>query len=123
MKNILIAEDEHHIRDLIALTLKLQNMHVTTGKNGADAIAHSAETTFDIILLDVRMPKVTGIEAAHAIRTHCTNANTPILFLSGENSVDLSGIENCSRLIKPFAVNDLLTKINAILNTSTASPP
>lgn len=117
MKKILIAEDEHHIRDLITLTLKLQNMDVTAVKNGADAVQRSAETRYDLILLDVRMPRLTGIEAAHRIRHQCTNAATPILFLSGENSVDLDGIHNCRRLIKPFAVDNLLTAINSTLAT------
>lgn len=118
MTKILIAEDESQIRNLIKLTLSFNKLPVTATKNGLEAVEVAASQQFDLIILDVRMPRLTGIEAAQQIRAHTVNAATPILFLSGENSITVDDICNSHILIKPFTVDTLLSKIDTILASS-----
>ena len=63
---ILVAEDEKDIRELIGFTLRFAGLDVTLAKNGIEAIEQAAQLQPDLIMLDVRMPKMTGYEACRA---------------------------------------------------------
>ena len=60
MSKILVAEDERDIRDLIAFTLRFAGYEVVTVPNGAEAVEVVAQEMPDLILMDVRMPRMTG---------------------------------------------------------------
>ena len=74
MHRILIAEDEPDIRDLIALTLRFGGFEVITAINGVEAVEKAKSEVPDLILLDVRMPRMTGYEACAAIKADETTA-------------------------------------------------
>jgi CheY-like chemotaxis protein len=63
MTKILVAEDERDIRDLIAYVLKYAGFEVEVAANGAEAVEKAPQVKPDLILLDVRMPRMTGYEA------------------------------------------------------------
>src|SRR5512145_720576 len=84
MAKILIAEDERDIRDLIEFTLKYAGHEVIKTSNGAEAVEKAPEIKPDLILMDVRMPRMTGYEACRALKEIEAVKNTPVVFLSAK---------------------------------------
>jgi CheY-like chemotaxis protein len=84
MAKILIAEDERDIRDLIALTLRYAGYEVLTANNGEEAVQMTQKELPDLVLTDVRMPKMTGDEACRLIKADPTTQHTPVVFLSAK---------------------------------------
>lgn len=113
MYKILYADDEPDMRDLIFhyLTEHDKNMEVTLARNGEEAVGLAYEQVFDLIILDVLMPKMNGLEACHEIRKF---HETPILFLSALNNVPdiLKGYDSGADdyITKPFPMPVLYKK-------------
>ena len=122
MARILIAEDEPDIRNLIALTLEFNGFEVVSVNDGFEAIEAAKLGGFDIILLDVRMPRTTGYDACRRLRELTVTKDTPIIFLSakGQESEVEAGLEAGADeyILKPFAPNDLIERINFYLAKS-----
>ena len=116
---ILVAEDERDIRELIVITLQIAGFRVVDVPNGEEAVKKATEITPDLILMDVRMPKMTGFEACKALKREEKTQDIPIIFLSakgreGEISTGLElGAEEY--FLKPFAPDDLIRRVNRIL--------
>ena len=119
MTKILIAEDEPDIRDLVAFTLRFAGYEVVTGINGEDAVQVAKREYPDLILLDVRMPRMTGYEACRIIKSNPDLKDIPIVFLSakGQESEIQQGLEAGAEeyLLKPFAPDQLTNRVKAIL--------
>jgi len=119
-KKILIAEDEPDIRALIEFTLKFAGFDVVTVKNGQEAV-EAAQTEFpDLILMDVRMPQMTGYEACAIIKSDPEINHIPVVFLSakGQEKEILEGLEAGATeyLLKPFAPDELTKRISELLD-------
>ncbi len=119
MARILIAEDEPDIRDLVAFTLRFAGYEVITANNGEEAVQVASHMLPDLILMDVRMPRMTGYDACRAMKALPTLRNTPVVFLSakGQESEVQSGLEAGAEeyLLKPFAPDQLTDRVRAIL--------
>ena len=119
MATILIAEDERDIRDLIGMTLNFGGHKVVKASNGAEAVEMAPQVMPDLIMMDVRMPRMTGFEACTALKKIDTVKNIPVVFLSakGQESDFETGIEAGAYdfILKPFSPAELLTRINQIL--------
>ena len=119
MDRILVAEDEPDIRHLIALTLEYNGFDVVTVADGLEAVETAKQGGFDLILLDVRMPRTTGYEACRQLRQLDVTKETPILFLSakGQESEVEAGLEAGANeyILKPFAPNELVERISSFL--------
>lgn len=119
MSKILIAEDDCDIRDLITFTLRFANNEVIVAGNGEEAVSLARQETPDLILLDVRMPRMTGYEACAAIRLEANLTNIPVVFLSakGKDSEIRAGLQAgaVEYLLKPFAPDQLIGRIQSIL--------
>jgi DNA-binding response OmpR family regulator len=119
MFKILIAEDEPDIRELITLTLQFSGYEVVSVKDGAEAVVEAQAGEFDLILLDVRMPRMTGYEACRIIRSIDSTKENPIIFLSakGQESEVQAGVEAGADqyILKPFATDMLTQKIKDVL--------
>ncbi len=119
MTRILVAEDEPDIRNLIAITLQFNGFDVVTVQDGIEAIETAENGGFDLILLDVRMPRKTGYDACRYLRSAESTKATPILFLSakGQESEVETGLEAGADeyILKPFAPNDLVARISSYL--------
>jgi two-component system alkaline phosphatase synthesis response regulator PhoP len=119
MEKILIAEDEPDIRELIRLALQYNGYEVISASDGAEAVELARTNSFDLIMLDVRMPRLTGYEACRQMRQMETTKEVPIIFLSAkgqEAEVD-EGLEaGADRyILKPFAPIELANEIKQIL--------
>ena len=84
MAKILIAEDERDIRDLITFTLGFAGYEVVAAANGEEALALARQEIPDLILMDVRMPRMTGYEACVAIKADAKLKDIPVIFLSAK---------------------------------------
>jgi DNA-binding response OmpR family regulator len=119
MAKILIAEDEGDIRDLIIFTLRLANYDIVEASNGEEAVTLARQEVPNLILMDVRMPIMTGYEACAAIKAEPNLKDIPIIFLSakGQDSEIQAGLQAGAMeyLIKPFAPDQLTARIQAIL--------
>lgn len=116
---ILVAEDERDIRELIVITLQLGGFNVVDVPNGAEAVKKAEEIYPDLILMDVRMPKMTGYEACKALKANEKTRNIPVVFLSakGQEAEVSTGLELGAEeyFLKPFAPDELSERVNQIL--------
>ena len=95
MIKILVAEDERDIRDLIAFTLKFAGYEIITANNGEEAVQFTKKELPDLVITDVRMPKMTGYEACKQIKADPATSHIPVVFLSakGQESEVQTGLE------------------------------
>jgi len=119
MAKILVAEDERDIRDLIAFTLRFAGHEVVAVGNGAEAVEAAPVEMPDLILMDVRMPRMTGYEACQQIKADDRVKHIPVVFLSakGQESEIQTGfsVGASEYLLKPFAPMELTEKIKELL--------
>lgn len=119
MAKILVAEDERDIRDLIEFTLQFAGHEVITASNGEMAVEVAQKTLPDLILLDIRMPKMTGYEACRVLKDIDTVADIPVVFLSahGQEAQIDAGLEAGAYeyIVKPFAPDQLSKRVDEIL--------
>ena len=120
MAKILIAEDERDIRDLIAFTLRFAGHEVATASNGEEAVQLAPKESPDLILMDVRMPRMTGYEACEAMKANPDLKDMPVVFLSakGQENEIATGLAAGAEdyLLKPFAPDQLTERVRAILS-------
>ncbi|MCB8928323.1 MAG: response regulator [Ardenticatenaceae bacterium] len=120
MTKILIAEDDQDIRELIVLTLQFSDFDVVSVEDGSLAVEKASNESFDLILMDVRMPRMTGYEACRRLKEMETTQNIPIIFLSakGQEQEIQTGLEAgaADYILKPFAPDTLVNTINKVLN-------
>jgi DNA-binding response OmpR family regulator len=119
MARILIAEDEPDIRELVAFTLRFAGHEVTTTANGEEALHQASQLIPDIIIMDVRMPRMTGYDACRAMKADNTLKNIPVVFLSakGQDAEIQTGLDAGAEeyLLKPFAPDQLAARVKDIL--------
>lgn len=119
MARILIAEDERDIRELITFTLKFAGHEVIATSNGEEAYQAALSEKPDLILLDVRMPRMSGYEACEKIKANDGTYQIPVVFLSakGQESEVRTGLEAGADeyILKPFSPDQLTARIKSIL--------
>jgi CheY-like chemotaxis protein len=126
MTKILIAEDERDIRDLIAFTLKFAGYDIVTANNGEEAVQLTKQELPDLVITDVRMPKMTGYEACKQIKADPATRHIPVVFLSakGQEAEVQTGLASGADeyLLKPFAPDQLTRKVADILAAAKSKP-
>ncbi len=120
MKRILIAEDQSDIRNLLVLNLRNAGYEVTDVADGLAALASEIEKNNDLLVLDLMMPGLDGLEVCKTLRAR--GCNTPILMLTAK-STELDrvlGLELGADdyLTKPFSLAELLARVKALLRRS-----
>ncbi len=123
MAKILVAEDEKDIRDLLSFTLQFAGHTVITVTNGEEAWQAAANIMPDMILMDVRMPRMTGYEACQRIKADPQTAHIPVVFLSakGQEAEIQQGLQAGASeyLLKPFAPDELTRRVAELLERFT----
>ena len=117
LTTILVAEDQADIRDLLVLNLRNAGYAVTAVADGREALAHQTEQARDLLILDLMMPGLDGLEVCKALRAK--GSATPILMLTAK-STELDrvlGLELGADdyLTKPFSLAELLARVKALL--------
>ncbi len=117
--NILIVDDEPDIRELIEYSLKKEGYQVRIAENGKEAIAMAKAQIPDLIILDIMMPEMDGIEACRIMRTMPEFKNTFMVFLTArsEEYSEIAGfnVGADDYIAKPIKPRLLVSRINAIL--------
>jgi two-component system, OmpR family, response regulator len=126
-KHILVVDDEAHIREVLHYALKKEGFGVTAVESGAAALEAIARGGVDLVVLDVMLPEVDGLEVCRKIRQ---GSKVPILFLSarGEEIDRIIGLElgGDDYLTKPFSPRELVARVRAVFRRTedrTADPP
>jgi two-component system alkaline phosphatase synthesis response regulator PhoP len=120
IKKILVAEDETDIRELVAFSLiTIGGFNVVKAKNGAEAVKLAQKEIPDLILMDVRMPQMTGYEACAALKEIPETKDIPVVFLSAkgqeqeiQTGMNVGAVEY---ILKPFAPDVLTNQVREIL--------
>jgi len=119
MVKILVAEDERDIRELIAFTLQFAGFEVVLAPDGVEAVELATCEHPDLILMDVRMPRMTGYQACEALKQMPETQNIPVVFLSakGQESEIQEGLGAgaVKYILKPFAPDDLTVQVKQVL--------
>ena len=125
MKKILVVEDEATQVLLLQLRLTEQGFTVVCAMDGKEGLRKAAEEKPDLILLDVVLPGMSGIDVCIALKEDPRTQPIPVMLLTASGMRDLEerckafGVEGC--LIKPYSMSVLLEKINAILPSDPAT--
>ncbi len=118
-KRILVVEDEADLAELVAFNLQQAGHRVTTAGDGATALAEIRRSVPDLVVLDVMLPDITGIEVCRQLRRTEATASIPVVMLTakGEEVDRVVGFEVGADdyVVKPFSPRELVLRIEAIL--------
>ena len=117
MQNILVVDDDDEIRDLLEFDLQQSGYNVETASNGLEGLEKALSNRYDLILLDVMMPKMNGFDVCKNIRK--AKNSVPILLLTAKGTINdkTEGFE-CGAddyLIKPFDIQEVLLRVRALM--------
>ncbi|WP_423983841.1 response regulator transcription factor [Granulicatella adiacens] len=114
---ILVAEDEIDLAEALKMMLEMQKYSVEMVHDGEDALFYAESTPYDLILLDVMMPKKSGIEVVRELRSN--GIHTPVLMLTAKSQLEdkVTGLEEGADdyLTKPFEGAELLARVKSLL--------
>jgi two-component system, OmpR family, alkaline phosphatase synthesis response regulator PhoP len=117
-KSILLVEDEQNLHEALKLNLELEQYEVTSAFDGAQALRSIQQEYFDLIILDVMLPGIDGINVTESIRVQ--NNQVPILMLSAKNSSAdrVLGLKKGADdyLTKPFNLEELLLRVQKLID-------
>lgn len=114
---ILIVEDEKDLAMILSETLEIEGYYVDVVYDGVSGLDNAMSEIYDIIILDVMLPKMNGIQVLYEIRKN--NISTPVLILTAKSEIEdkVCGLDNGADdyLTKPFNTKELLARIRALL--------
>src|SRR5262245_40501213 len=123
---VLIVEDEPDIRDLVVLHLRRDGYEVGTAASGEDALAQVRQAPPDLVVLDLMLPGMGGLEVCRRLRLDRATAALPIVMLTAKaDEVDrVVGLELGADdyVVKPFSPKELLARVRAVLRRSRPGP-
>ncbi len=123
--HILVVEDEQKISRFISRGLKEAGYAVTTAFDGEEGLFLATTHTFDLVLLDVMMPKIDGVDVCKNLRK--IGKSVPIIMLTAKDSINdrVLGLDSGANdyLTKPFAFEELLARIRSQLRTPAQASP
>ena len=121
--SILVVDDDPHIRDVVRFAFEKTGMNISIATDGKEALRQFDRNVHDLIVLDIGMPEMDGLEVCRQIRK---TAETPILFLSArDEEIDrILGLEigGDDYVTKPFSPRELVARVNAILRRARTAP-
>ncbi|WP_283678253.1 response regulator transcription factor [Lentilactobacillus sp. Marseille-Q4993] len=116
MNRVLIIEDEKNLARFVELELQHEGYETQVELNGRKGLEAAINDNFDVILLDLMLPELNGMEVARRLRE---KKNTPIIMMTARDSVidRVSGFDHGADdyIVKPFAIEELLARIRALL--------
>src|SRR2546428_6242203 len=122
-KRILVVEDDATIRDTLSFNLKKEGYAVTVAQDGADGVAKARSSRPDLILLDLMLPELNGLEVCRILRQE---GNVPIIMLTAkESEIDkVIGLQLGADdyITKPFSLRELFARMTAVLRRTEPSP-
>lgn len=118
-RKVLIVEDEDKLSRVLELELTYENYETTIVNNGQDALTHILQNEWDVVLLDIMIPELSGLEVLRRVRRE--NIQTPIILLTARDMVHdkVSGLDLGANdyVTKPFQIEELLARIRTQLRS------
>ena len=122
---ILIVEDEYRLADVVASRLKKENYEVDISTDGEDGLYNAESGIYDLIILDVMLPKMNGFEILKELREE--KIESKIIMLTAKSMLEdkLEGLTGGANdyVTKPFHIDELVARVNIQLRTDTKSAP
>jgi two-component system response regulator HydG len=117
MINVLLAEDDEKLLDVFGRFLRMKGWHVREARDGQQAVAQACQEPADIVVLDVKMPKLDGLSACREIRRNCPT--TPMILMTGyRNSPELDALVRQGQIYylhKPFTLEQLSATVQSMV--------
>jgi two-component system response regulator MtrA len=124
MARIVVADDDADIRDLVGFKLRQAGHEVETVEDGAAAVAAAQAVRPDLVILDVMMPGMGGLDATRALRLDPALARVPVILLTAraqESDIEQGfGAGADDYVVKPFSPRELASRVAAVLARSRA---
>jgi len=121
-KDILVIDDEELIVKSLRKLLEKNGFTVLIAKNGQDALAMTEEENFDLIIADIRMPGMNGVETIRCIneaQKNSDNKEIPVIFITGYADEEIKrkakALKPIAYIYKPFDIQELVNKVREIL--------
>jgi DNA-binding response OmpR family regulator len=127
-KQILVADDEPDVLEVIKAILEHEGFRVRTARDGEQAFKSLRKYDFDAAILDVEMPKATGIRVLKLMRRSSKLKDIPVMLITGNllraKELEENGVADLANdhLFKPFNTRDLIKRVKALLNHSPSLP-
>jgi DNA-binding response OmpR family regulator len=126
MKKILIIDDDRVLRRTLAAALELEGYGVSEAADGREGLNKALKTAFDLVVLDVVMPDLGGLEVCRKLRE--AGRQVPVIVMSGKKKKEVDkvlGLElgGDDYLIKPFGADELIARVHAVLRRSRPEVP
>lgn len=119
---ILVIDDEPHITHVVALKLTNAGYSVLTAGDGEEGLDVAREHTPDLIITDLQMPYITGVELCHKLQDHHSTSSIPVLVLSARGYAlapeDIEGTTIRGMISKPFSPREILEQVQMALDES-----
>jgi DNA-binding response OmpR family regulator len=125
-KQILVADDEPDILEVIKAILEHEGFRVRTARDGEQAFKFLRKHAFDAAILDVEMPKATGIKVLQRMRRSSKLKDIPVMLITGNllraKELEENGVAKLANdyLIKPFNTRDLIKRVRALFQSTSS---
>ncbi len=122
MKKVLIGEDSSVIQNLAKKILEFQNFEITSAKNGQEVLNHLEKHSFDVVLLDINMPIMDGMDCVRAIRANSNEkiSKLPVIAITGNarnyTKEDFEEAGFNEMLSKPLNFDHLVTMVKSLID-------
>lgn len=118
-RRALLVEDDQHVCELVGIVLRSEGFSLEVASNGHSALELAAQGNYDLIVLDLMLPRLDGWEVCHRLRRNPHTANVPIMMLTakGKEEDKVRGLELGADdyLTKPFGLREFLARVRALL--------
>ena len=122
MYNVLIVEDEENMVSFIKMELEYEGYNVDVANDGRRAVSLALEKDYDVILLDLMLPEIDGLEVCKEIRRNEETSDIPVMMITakGEEFDKVLGLELGADdyITKPFSIRELMARVKALLRRS-----
>jgi len=126
-ERILVVDDEAEVRTLCARALTREGYEVLAARNGAEALQRAREERPNLLIVDIVMPEMNGIELCQRMRTTPGLSGLPVLFLTGKQDITDKAVGFAvgadDYLTKPFDIRELLMRVRALLRRASPTWP
>ena len=126
LKHVLVVDDEADIADLVVYNLKKEGFAVDSASDGEQALAKIRKGKYDLVILDLMLPGIQGMEICRIIRNDPKTVRLPIIMLTakGEEVDRIVGLEMGADdyMSKPFSPRELIARVKAVLRRSAEQP-
>lgn len=127
-KQVLVADDDQDVLEVIKAILEHEGFRVRTARDGEQAFKLARKTAFDLAILDVDMPKASGIKVLKLMRRSSRLKDVPVMLMTGNllkaKELEDNGVADLASdyLIKPFNTRNLIKRVKSLIDSTSPEP-